>query len=50
MNTIVPTFKPLADAFNYYLYDTYLKDLEEFVGGGPAHDWLSKAARADQYK
>ena len=47
MNTIVPAFKPITDAFNYYLYDTYLKDLEVFVGGGVGHDWLSKATRAE---
>jgi hypothetical protein len=47
MNTIVPIFKPLADAFNYYLSDTYLKDLEVFVGGGPGYDYISKALRAE---
>lgn len=27
--------------------DSYLVDLEEYVGGGAGHDWLSKAGKAE---
>lgn len=30
------------------LRDPALVDLEYFVGGGPGHDWLSKAVRVEQ--
>jgi hypothetical protein len=50
MNTLYPIIKPLADAWNRYLGDPYMKDLEEFTAGGYAHDWASKAIRSDQHK
>jgi len=34
MNSLYPYVKPLADAWNRYLNDPYMKDLEEFTAGG----------------
>lgn len=31
-----------------FFRNPYLVDLEEFVGGGAGHDWVSKAGRAEQ--
>ena len=47
MNTLYPIIKPLADAWNRYLGDPYMKDLEEFTAGGYGHDWASKAIRSE---
>lgn len=42
--------EPFWKWLDYYLHDPYLRDMEEFVGGGKGNDWVSKAAKADANK
>lgn len=42
MNTVYPIIEPLLDAWDYYLHDPYMKDLEQFTAGSFGMDWNSK--------